>query len=83
MYLVTLFLSTEAKHPVHEANHSPPCSAEIKNAWNGAVILQSLHVCILVGAQSKAWVSSRLIVGIVGSNLAAGIDIRLLCLLCT
>jgi hypothetical protein len=50
---------------------------------HGAKILHSLQICFPVGAQYKVQVSSRLIVGIVGSNLAAGIDIRLLCLLCT
>jgi hypothetical protein len=32
-----------------------------------------------VAARSKAWVSSRLLAGIVGSNPGGGMDVSLLC----
>ena len=37
---------------------------------------------ISVGAPSKAWVCSRLIAGIAGSNLAGDTDVCLLLILC-
>jgi hypothetical protein len=33
-----------------------------------------------VAAKSKAWVCGRLVAGIAGSNVAEGMDVRLLCL---
>jgi len=35
-------LSLRLKQPEHEADHSPPSSAEINNAWNFAYMVQCL-----------------------------------------
>jgi hypothetical protein len=44
--MLTGFLSG-VKRPRHEANHSPPSSAEIKNAWNYTSTPPCLHTTVL------------------------------------
>jgi hypothetical protein len=80
MYRVMVFVFTEAKHPAREANHSSPCSVEVKNAWS---YNSTPPIYLHSGGCAVKGVGLQPLVGAVVSNLNAGIDVRLLCLLCT
>jgi hypothetical protein len=48
-------MCTEVKRPGHEANHSPPPNAEVKNAWNYTSTPPCLHGVLLSSPRGQLY----------------------------